>query len=95
MVKAWVNTIYLTTARASTGRKSGCRFVIVPPSGLNPAAVVDETVSLRDLPATIVDLAGQGNGSPFPGESLARFWRTSPPNGRWIAPRTAILLFPS
>ena len=32
-------------------------------------------MSLRDLAATIVDLAGLGAGSPFPGESLARFWR--------------------
>ena len=37
-----------------------------------------ETVSLRDLPATIVDLLGLGAGSPFPGNSLARFWRNSP-----------------
>jgi arylsulfatase A-like enzyme len=58
----------------------GVPLVIVPPAGLNPAAVVDETVSLRALPATIVDLAGQADGSPFPGESLARFWRASPPS---------------
>ena len=56
-------------------------LVIVPPSGLNPPAVVGETVSLRDLPATIVDLVGQGKGSPFPGESLARFWRDSASDG--------------
>jgi len=56
-------------------------LVIVPPSGLNPPAVVGETVSLRDLPATIVDLVGQGEGSPFPGESLARFWRDSALDG--------------
>ena len=56
-------------------------LVIVPASGLNPPAVVDETVSLRDLPATIVDLVGQGKGSPFPGESLARFWRDSALDG--------------
>ena len=30
-------------------------LVIVPASGLNPPKVVGETVSLRDLPATIVD----------------------------------------
>ncbi len=49
-------------------------LLIVPPRVCNPSTVVGETVSLRDLPATIVDLVGQGNGSPFPGESLARFW---------------------
>ena len=38
-----------------------------------------ETVSLRDLPATIVDLAGLAAGSPFPGRSLARLWGDSAP----------------
>jgi arylsulfatase A-like enzyme len=53
-------------------------LVIRPPSGLNTSSVVSETVSLRDLPATIVDLLGLGSGSPFPGKSLARFRRNSP-----------------
>ena len=53
-------------------------LVIFPPSG-NPSSIVEETVSLRDLPATIVDLARLGNGSPFPGESLGRFWRETSP----------------
>ena len=56
-------------------------LVIRPPSALNPSSVVEETVSLRDLPATIVDLVGLGAGSPFPGVSLARFWRNSPSKG--------------
>ncbi len=37
---------------------------------------VSEPVSLRDLPATVVDLIGLGGGSPFPGRSLAESWRT-------------------
>jgi arylsulfatase A-like enzyme len=41
-------------------------------------AVVRETVSLRDLPATIVDLIGLRAGSPFPGRSLARLWAPRP-----------------
>jgi arylsulfatase A-like enzyme len=49
--------------------------VLPAPNGLR--AVVDETVSLRDLPATITDLVGLGAGSPFPGRSLARFWQVS------------------
>jgi arylsulfatase A-like enzyme len=53
-------------------------LVIVVP-GHNQSAIVSETVSLRDLPATIVDLTGQGTGAPFPGRSLARLWRDSPP----------------
>jgi arylsulfatase A-like enzyme len=42
------------------------------------AVVVHEPVSLRDLPATIVELTGLAAESPFPGQSLARFWRNSP-----------------
>jgi arylsulfatase A-like enzyme len=41
------------------------------------ATVVRETVSLRDLPVTIVDLAGLAAGAPFPGRSLATLWRES------------------
>jgi arylsulfatase A-like enzyme len=36
---------------------------------------VRQTVSLRDLPATIVELAGLADGSPFPGRSLSPLWR--------------------
>jgi arylsulfatase A-like enzyme len=36
--------------------------------------VVRETVSLRDLPATIVEQVGLAQVSPFPGRSLARYW---------------------
>ena len=54
-------------------------LLIRPPSGLSSSKVVSEPVSLRDLPATIVDLLGLEAGSPFPGGSLARFWRDSPP----------------
>jgi arylsulfatase A-like enzyme len=52
-------------------------LLIVPPAGIKPAQVVRETVSLRDLPATIADLAGLGNESPFPGRSLSSFWGDS------------------
>jgi arylsulfatase A-like enzyme len=37
--------------------------------------IVRETVSLRELPATIVDLANLADASPFPGQSLVRFWK--------------------
>ena len=49
-------------------------LLILMPTHVPSGAVVPETVSLRDLPATIVDLIGLGNGSPFPGRSLARLW---------------------
>jgi arylsulfatase A-like enzyme len=54
-------------------------LLIIPPGGSTSKQVVKETVSLRDLAATIVDVLGLEAGSPFPGYSLARFWkRTSP-----------------
>jgi hypothetical protein len=45
--------------------------------------VVTETVSLRDLPATVVDLLNLQSGAFFPGRSLARFW--SPPSAETTA----------
>jgi arylsulfatase A-like enzyme len=51
-------------------------LVIVPPTaGPQPALkVVPEIVSLRDLPATIVDLLNLQSGAPFPGASLTPLW---------------------
>jgi arylsulfatase A-like enzyme len=49
-------------------------LLIVPPSRIKAERVVRETVSLRDLPATVVDLAGLGTRSPFPGRSLSALW---------------------
>jgi arylsulfatase A-like enzyme len=51
-------------------------LVIVPPEGDRSRSprVVPETSSLRDLPATIVDLVDLQAGAPFPGVSLARLW---------------------
>jgi arylsulfatase A-like enzyme len=39
--------------------------------------VVDSPVSLRDLPATVVELSGLTAGSPFPGRSLTGYWRSA------------------
>jgi arylsulfatase A-like enzyme len=50
-------------------------FLVIPPGGSATPRTVTEAVSLRDLAATIVDIAGQAPGSPFPGASLARFWK--------------------
>jgi arylsulfatase A-like enzyme len=54
-------------------------LVIVPPAGGPPPQVVTAPVSLRDLAATIVDVAGFRADSPFPGAPLARFWDGSSP----------------
>jgi arylsulfatase A-like enzyme len=52
-------------------------LVVVPPPATRIKPVVGETTSLRNLAATIVDLAGQSADSPFPGVSLAQAWRPS------------------
>src|SRR5262249_19270471 len=53
-------------------------LLIVPPGG-GVAKAVAETVSLRDLAATIADLAGLSAGSPFPARSLVRHFGGAPP----------------
>lgn len=45
------------------------------PQRVPPALVVEPVVSLRDVPATIVDLALPGTEHPLPGSSLAAVWR--------------------
>jgi arylsulfatase A-like enzyme len=57
----------------------GVPLLFVPPSGEQHASIVNDSVSLRDLPATIVDFLDLRDSSPFPGRSLARFWRERPP----------------
>jgi arylsulfatase A-like enzyme len=49
-------------------------LVILAPGGAGRGRAIDEPVSLRDLPATFVDLLGFVHDSPFPGKSLARYW---------------------
>ena len=51
-------------------------LLILPPTkGAGPAGLrVTDAISLRNLAATVVNLAGLEAGSPFGGESLARFW---------------------
>jgi arylsulfatase A-like enzyme len=48
-------------------------LVIIPPGGRGAQQRVADTVSLRNLAATVVDLLGLAAGSPFPGESLASY----------------------
>jgi arylsulfatase A-like enzyme len=51
-------------------------LIVIPPSRRPVCQVIDsEPVSIRDLPATIADLLGLQDQSPFPGPSLARYWR--------------------
>ena len=41
--------------------------------------VVREAVSLRDVPSTVLELAGLDSRSPFPGNSLSAFWKAGEP----------------
>jgi arylsulfatase A-like enzyme len=57
-------------------------LLIVPPGGRAAKRAVKETVSLRDLATTIAEVVCLGSSSPFPGESLARFWDDRLSTGR-------------
>jgi arylsulfatase A-like enzyme len=54
-------------------------LLMVGPGPRRFPGVVRETVSLRDLPASVVDLVGLAAGSPFPGRSLAGLGRDPSP----------------
>jgi arylsulfatase A-like enzyme len=56
-------------------------MVIRYPAGVPAGTHVAEPVALRDIAATIMDLARIPDPSPFPGRSLTRFWRDSAPGG--------------
>lgn len=47
-------------------------MLAILPGGAHAGQSVAAPVSLRDLPATVVDLLGLATASPFPGDSLAR-----------------------
>jgi arylsulfatase A-like enzyme len=52
-------------------------LLVVAPRRVPSGRIVPTPVSLRDLPATVVDLLGLGRESPFPGSSLARHWSSA------------------
>ncbi len=54
-------------------------LVLVMPGRAPADRVLAEPVSLRDLPATVVDLLSLDGTAPFPGNSLARHWRADAP----------------
>lgn len=53
-------------------------LIVLPPAGLRSEPLrrgrVGEPVTLRDIPATIAELAGIGGRHPFSGESLSTHW---------------------
>jgi arylsulfatase A-like enzyme len=70
-------------------------LLILLPSAKRFQGMIQEAVSLCDLPATITDLAGAGSGSPFPGRSLSRFWRDSASGPASVVPDGAVSELPS
>jgi arylsulfatase A-like enzyme len=54
--------------------ETGVPLVILSPSAPQ-GRVVKHPVTLRDLPATVVDLLGMSTSSPFPGRSLSGYWK--------------------
>jgi len=50
-------------------------LVIVDKVRVPAARAIAEPVSLCEIPATVVDLLELGRDAPFPGRSLARYWR--------------------
>jgi arylsulfatase A-like enzyme len=60
-------------------------LLIVAPPRVPRGRVVRDSVSLRDIPATVADLLGRRDESPFPGTSLARTWEDQGIEGRSAA----------
>ncbi len=60
------NTLYLPSLRVP--------LLISFPSHIPAGERVEESVSLRDLPATIIDLLNLDAEPLFPGDSMARYW---------------------
>ncbi len=63
-----IDSAYLTQLRVP--------LVISLPGVIPSRSVITKAVSLRDLPATVMDVIGKA--SAFPGNSLARYWRALP-----------------
>jgi arylsulfatase A-like enzyme len=64
-------------------------LMILLPGNRAAGRIVADPVSLRDIPATIVELLGASGDSPFPGNSLARCWE--PGRGKHDQSATAVL----
>lgn len=61
-------------------------LLAILPGNAHAGRSVAAPVSLRDLPATVVDVLGLGDNSPFPGRSLACQWDDDPSSPRDAAP---------
>ena len=72
-------------------------LLIIPPSKMKTATglAIRDPVSLRDIAATIVELAGLTTGTPFPGDSLTRFWKNPSPASGGVQPASLSELVPN
>jgi arylsulfatase A-like enzyme len=71
-------------------------LLVVKPGRVPSGRVVAEPVSLRDLPATIVDLLGLSGRSPIPGRSMAPLWSANPgPGPGFVRSEVALRLKPT
>lgn len=59
---------------------------------LPPGTRVDAPVSIRDIPATMISVAGLDGAVAFPGTSLERFWRAPASTERPAAPALSQLI---
>ncbi len=70
-------------------------LVIRFPGGQLSGVRVPQVVSLRDLPATVLDLIGCEDGNVLPGSSLRRCWKETEPAGSSAQPAFASLRPPA
>jgi arylsulfatase A-like enzyme len=72
-------------------------LLIIPPSKMETPAglAIRDPVSLRDIAATIVDMAGLTAVSSFPGNSLTRFWKRRSPASDGVEPAILSELVPN
>ena len=55
-------------------------LVMIHPSSVPAALRIEEPVTLRDLPATVMRLAAPNTPNPFPGSSLTHHWESEFPS---------------
>jgi arylsulfatase A-like enzyme len=60
------NSLYLPTLHVP--------LLIMFPSHIPAGISIAQPISLRNIPATVVDLVGLGNAARFPGESFKGYW---------------------
>ncbi len=61
-------------------------LIVVHPSKAPAGRRISHPVSLRDVPATVLDLLGGAGAMPFPGTSLASAWKVDPEQADAPAP---------